>query len=184
MHPGAVWIYNEAMNRAKLKKSLYTAAQWTWALPQTLIGAGLYVKHRNDRHFDYQGACVTAWERKEGISLGKFIFVPGNKNSDRNDSPELSSEENTAYSQACDLTTDAGLREAGMSRFLLDHEYGHTLQSLILGPAYLLLVGAPSMVWNRSRYFARKRQKTGRSYYSAIFERTASRLGEKVSGNK
>ena len=68
--------------------------------------------------------------------------------------------------------------QAAASDFLLRHEYGHTLQSLILGPAYLILVGAPSIVWSRLPYFKNKRKKTGRSYYSPVFERTANRLGK------
>ena len=132
-------------NRKKLKKHAYTAAQWTWGLPQTLIGAALYAVHRKDDHFDYRGARATAWDRDAGGSLGKFIFVP---------------------------------RRAGgnAGRFLLEHEYGHTLQSLILGPFYLLVVGAPSMLWNRLPYFKSKRRRTGKSYYSAPFEKTANIL--------
>ena len=135
-------------NRHRLKRHAYTAAQWTWGLPQTLAGAVLYFAHRKDDHFDYRGARATAWDRDAGISLGKFIFVP--KSAAKKDG------------------------------FLLDHEYGHTLQSLILGPFYLLLVGAPSMFWNRLPYFRNRRRRTGRSYYSAPFERTANTLAQKV----
>lgn len=28
------------------------------------------------------------------------------------------------------------------------HEYGHTIQSRILGPLYLILIGMPSLLWN------------------------------------
>jgi hypothetical protein len=131
--------------RKKLKKHAYTAAQWTWGLPQTLIGAVLYAAHRKDDHFDYRGAKATAWDKDSGVSLGKYIFVP---------------------------------RRAGgnAGKFLLEHEYGHTLQSLILGPFYLLVVGAPSMLWNRLPYFKSKRRRTGKSYYSAPFEKTANIL--------
>ena len=140
-------------HRRKLKKAAYNAAQWTWGLPQTLAGAALYIKHRKDDHFDYNGAKATLWDRDEGVSLGKFIFVP-----------KGSSEK--------------------ASEFLLHHEYGHTIQSLILGPFYLPLIGAPSFAWNRLPYFARKRKKTGKSYYSAVFERTANELGMKVSRHR
>ncbi len=144
------------VDKRKLKKALYTAAQWTWGLPQTLAGAGLYLRHRKDPHFDYNGAKVTAWDRDSGVSLGKFIFVPAAKRN-RADEP------------------------VKVSDFLLEHEYGHTIQSLLLGPAYLLLVGIPSFAWNRLPYFDRKRKKTGRSYYSAVFERTASDFGSKAA---
>ena len=137
-------------NGKKLKRHAYTAAQWTWGLPQTLIGAALYAAHRRDDRFDYKGARATAWNKDTGVSLGKFIFVP---------------------------------RRAGRNAddFLLEHEYGHTLQSLILGPFYLLFVGAPSILWNRLPFFARRRKRTGKSYYSAPFESSANRLAERAS---
>ena len=144
----------------KLKRSAYTAAQWTWGLPQTLIGAVLYAVHRNDDHFDYNGAKATIWDKDAGISLGKFIFVPHKK---------AGMPEKHSYPQ--------------VDPFLLDHEYGHTLQSLILGPFYLLVIGAPSILWNRLPYFRSKRRKTGRSYYSAPFEKTANTLAA-LSGKK
>ena len=133
-----------------MNRKLYTLAQWTWGLPQTLLGAALYLVHRDDAHFDYNGARVTAWDKNSGVSLGKFIFVPKKRHGDRVDD------------------------------FILDHEYGHTIQSLILGPAYLLLVGAPSLIWNRLPYFDRRRTRTGRSYYSVPFEKTANTLGAKA----
>ena len=126
-----------------MKKKLYTALQYTWGLPQTLIGSAVYLAHRRDRHDDYGNAKVTYWSRPGGLSLGKYIFVPEKH------------------------------------RDLLPHEYGHTIQSLILGPAYLLLVGLPSLLWNRLPYFQRKRKNTGRDYYSVIFERTANKLGSR-----
>ena len=137
------------LHKRNLRKHAYTAAQWTWGLPQTLLGAALYAAHRKDAHFEYRGAKATAWNKDSGISLGKYIFVP-NK------------------------TADATANNVGT--FLLEHEYGHTIQSLILGPFYLLLVGAPSMLWHRLPYFRRKRMMTGRSYYSVPFEKTANAL--------
>lgn len=131
-----------------MKRKLYSLAQWTWGFPQTLIGAGLFLKNRKKKHFRYKGATVTEWDRNDGVSLGKFIFVPEN--------------------------TSEG--------FILEHEYGHGVQSLILGPAYLLLVGLPSLAWNRLPYFERRRRKTGRSYYSVVFERTANGLGARAAG--
>ena len=148
-------------DRKTLKKHVYTAAQWTWGLPQTLIGSVLYFAHRKDRHFDYNGARATVWDRDAGVSLGKFIFVPRKARAGMVSSPE----------HAKDLADP----------FLLEHEYGHTLQSLLLGPFYLLLVGAPSMIWNRLPYFSRKRKRSGKSYYSAPFEKSANYLAAKAS---
>jgi hypothetical protein len=148
-------------DRKKLKKHVYTAAQWTWGLPQTLIGAALFLAHRRDGHFDYNGARATVWDKDAGVSLGKFIFVP----------------KKTRGSKAASQKSAKDLADP----FLLEHEYGHTLQSLILGPFYLLFVGAPSILWNRLPFFQRKRKRTGKSYYSAPFESTANKLAARAS---
>ena len=63
---------------------------------------------------------------------------------------------------------------------LLVHEYGHTIQSLVLGPAYLLVVGLPSVLWGYLPRNKRKRAATGISYYHFITERTANILGEAI----
>ena len=134
-----------------MKKSLFTFLQWTWGLPQTLIGSAVYIANRDKRHFNYEGACVTVWDREDGVSLGKFIFVPK-------------------------MGEDKESGSLVVSRELAEHEYGHSIQSLILGPAYLLLVGAPSLIWSRLPYFEKRRKKTGKSYYSPIFEKSANTL--------
>lgn len=134
--------------------------QWTWGLPQTLLGAAVFIVHKKDRHFDYNGATATEWKRSDGVSLGKFIFVP--EGSRKGDAAQHSSEHS--------IKSDD---------FLLIHEYGHTIQSLLLGPAYLIFVGLPSVIWNRLPRFREMRKRTGRSYYSVIFERTATELGRK-----
>lgn len=52
------------------------------------------------------------------------------------------------------------------------HEYGHTRQSLYLGPLYLLIIGIPSFVW--AIYHKGRKQ---RSYYWFYTERSADKLG-------
>lgn len=64
----------------------------------------------------------------------------------------------------------------------LVHEYGHTIQSLLLGPLYLLVIGLPSVVWcnlPRCVTLRRKRRIPYRWFYT---ERWADRLGEKMEG--
>ena len=63
---------------------------------------------------------------------------------------------------------------------LLVHEYGHTIQSLILGPLYLPIIGLPSLVWLRTPRFANRRHAQALSYYSFYTERWANHLGELV----
>lgn len=67
---------------------------------------------------------------------------------------------------------------------LLVHEYGHTVQSLILGPLYLIVVGIPSAVWGNLPYFRRKRKERNIPYTAFFTEEWADRLGEKVTGQK
>ena len=138
-----------------MKKGLFTALQWTWGLPQTLIGSALYMAHRKKRHFNFNGVCATVWDRDDAVSLGKFIFVPRMNAKEREDG------------------------RVEVSKEVTEHEFGHSLQSLILGPAYLLVVGAPSLIWNRLPYFQRKRVKTGKSYYAPVFEKTANKLAQR-----
>ena len=60
---------------------------------------------------------------------------------------------------------------------LLLHEYGHTLQSLILGPLYLLVVGIPSFLWANLPYFKERRKRKGIPYSGLYCERWADALG-------
>ncbi len=64
-------------------------------------------------------------------------------------------------------------------RILIAHEYGHCVQSLILGPLYLLAVGLPSIVWAGA--FKKLRRKRGISYYCFYTERWADLLAKKVT---
>lgn len=54
----------------------------------------------------------------------------------------------------------------------LNHEYGHTRQSLYLGPLYLFVIGVPSLIW--AAYWTPAR---GVSYYSFYTEKWADKLG-------
>lgn len=56
-----------------------------------------------------------------------------------------------------------------------DHEYGHTIQSDILGPLFLIVIGLPSIVW--AGCFDRYREKHNVSYYYFYTEKWADALG-------
>ena len=61
--------------------------------------------------------------------------------------------------------------------YVTKHEYGHTLQSLILGPLYLIVVGIPSYMWANLPYFEKKRRSEHIPYNSFIVEKLADKLG-------
>ncbi len=65
---------------------------------------------------------------------------------------------------------------------LLVHEYGHTVQSLVLGPLYLPLVGLPSLIWANMPALRRWREGRQMSYYAFPIERWASNWGERICG--
>ena len=64
--------------------------------------------------------------------------------------------------------------------FTLMHEYGHTVQSIILGPLFLPVIGLPSLLWAGLPVFLRYRERRGVSYYSFYPERWANFLGERA----
>lgn len=55
------------------------------------------------------------------------------------------------------------------------HEVGHSRQSLILGPLYLIVIGIPSCIGNL--LFRNKWIRKHFDYYSLLWEANADRLG-------
>lgn len=143
---------------------LYRLVQCTWGILQTALGAAVFLLHLKEKHFAYHGAVITLWKSKASVSLGMFVFVT--------DEPNF-----------CEKLKDDYTKEE-LSRRLLVHEYGHSVQSLILGPLYLLLMGVPSTVWGFSPSLARKRREEQRSYFSFFTEKWANALGEWVTKEK
>jgi len=134
--------------------SAYVIAQTIWGFPQTLIGLAVLLVHRDRPHFRYHGAIVTTWNSHKALSSGPFVFMNGSGNA---------------------LEAKRSIDES-----LLVHEYGHTIQSLILGPLYLPIIGLPSVVWLNLPGFKRWRRRTETSYYSFFTERSANYLAERV----
>ncbi len=65
-------------------------------------------------------------------------------------------------------------------RHILMHEYGHSIQSMILGPLYLPVIGLPSILWCRLPVFRRMRAE-GRYEYDDFYpEKWANACGCRV----
>ena len=137
--------------------ALYWVVQWTWGLPQTLLGclvralaaAGVFGARSGGSGGSYHGAVVTRWPLQSALSLGMFLFVPQRCGGD-----------------------------------LVVHEYGHSVQSLILGPLYLPVIGLPSLVWCAFPACRRHRERRGKSYYALYTEKWANHLGEMITGQR
>ena len=67
---------------------------------------------------------------------------------------------------------------------LLAHEYGHTFQSLLLGPLYLPVIGLPSFLWAALPRFERLRREKGVPYAALYTEKWADSWGAKFAKTK
>ena len=148
--------------RENMRTIFYTIIQCSWGLIQTLVGFIVFLLNIRRRHFRYHGAIVTVWSSLSSVSLGLFLFVSGAKKQVR---------------RGADKLNDVPDSET------IVHEYGHTIQSLFLGPLYLFVVGIPSLIWANIPYFVKKR-RNGTPYSAFWTEKSANRLGERATGER
>lgn len=145
-----------------MKSIIYKTLQCTWGFMQTLLGFIVFLKHTQNKHFWYHGALITIWKSKTSVSLGLFVFVTAE--------PFFASK----YEGQIPIEV--------LSNRLLVHEYGHTIQSLVLGPLYLLVIGIPSVLWG---FLGGRKRRDEQIPYCAFFtEKWANHLGELVTGDK
>jgi len=118
----------------------------TWGILQSFIGLVGFMCFLRRPHYWYKGSIVTIVQGNwGGISLGAFIFID----------------------------TEITKEDASASTFV-NHEAGHAIQSTILGPLYLLIIGLPSMIW--AQFFDGYRKRKSVSYYSFYTESWADEL--------
>ena len=137
---------------------LCTLIQWTWGVLQNLLGFIIFLICVRKPHGRFRTSIVTYWDRPDSLSCGMFVFLTTQK--------------------------PAGYSIAMGEKFQYDilvHEYGHTVQSLILGPLFLPVIGLPSITWAFLPVFERLRSKKGLSYYWLYCEKWATNLGKKVT---
>ncbi len=63
------------------------------------------------------------------------------------------------------------------------HEYGHCIQSIVLGPLFLI-PGIISLVWGRAPYYTKRRKEQNLPYTACFVEAWASKWGELATGEK
>ena len=88
----------------------------TWGVIQSVLGLFLFLFFIKKPHFWYKGSIVTTNSVPKfigGVSLGVFIFMTAETNDVKD--------------------------ENNINHQILRHEYGHYLQSLLLGPFFILL---------------------------------------------
>lgn len=128
----------------KTLKLILSVILYLWQLPQNLLGALLVIVYEPELSFTWNGVRLnySPW-MKSGVSLGRYVILKG-----------------SAYSAGVKPGTDEA------------HERGHSLQSMILGPLYLLVIGLPSLI-----HAARWKDGPGKDYYAFYTEKWADRLG-------
>ncbi|NLL91082.1 MAG: hypothetical protein GX222_01500 [Ruminococcaceae bacterium] len=140
----------------KLKYFFLSFFQILWGFPQTLLGFILLLMSPKYLREYYKGSIVSRWDRFDGLSLGLFIFIPKTNipSDDLKDNPEEQ---------------------------LLLHEYGHFIQSLIIGPFYLPVIGIPSAIWANSGHFKNIRKFKNKDYCEFYTEAWAERLSKRYN---
>lgn len=130
---------------------MYYILQWSWRIIQNVVGFCVFLSNIRWRHFRYNGAVVTVWGSRRGsMGLGMFIFI------------------------------SESAMNGERRGFTLTHEYGHTVQSVILGPLFLPVIGLPSLLWAGLPVFRKYRERRSVSYYWLYTERWANFLGERT----
>lgn len=133
---------------------LYTILQLTWGIIQNILGILLFIILSiidiKRKRFYYHGAICSCWKFSFSMGLGMFIFF-GHTNKDEE-----------------------------FQQGVLVHEYGHTIQSIILGPLFFFVVAIPSTVWAFTPCFVKLRKENKASYFDLFCESWANKCGEDV----
>lgn len=132
-------------------KFLHFLIQFTWALPQNLFGFILTRKYRNGKKENFFTSKIYYHNEKWG-GISLGMFIVIN-----------------------------GKKDEDWINTTKVHEYGHTIQSLILGPLYLFVIGIPSMIWCNAKKYNAMRKEKGVSYFDFYPEKWANYLGEKIT---
>lgn len=137
-----------------MKKFLFYLIQWTWGLPINLIGLAAFAFFAKVRGCEHERFCNST-----------VTYVPSNFG-------------------GISLGTFIFINSKRSDEWRRDtkiHEYGHTIQLLLLGPVWILAVGLPSFVWCNFKSCINYRKKHGVSYYSFYCEAWADSLGQKYT---
>lgn len=143
-----------------MKILFYRLWQCSYGIIQSFLGFCLFMLNLGEKHFGYHGAVVTRWRHGSSVSLGMFLFI--------SKKPYFSDK----------------FTEKESETMLLVHEYGHTVQSLLLGPLYLPIIGLPSLIWAALPRLRKMRRDKKISYYSLYTESWANSWGEKATKEK
>ncbi len=120
------------------KSGLFYLWQFTFGIIQNIIGLlMLAVCKLNGAESEwYHNALITYIDKKNFGGVSLGMFIFINKN-----------------------------RTGDKRHDMKIHEYGHTVQTMILGPLWLFVIAIPSTIWCNTPYFVKKRKAENISYY-------------------
>jgi hypothetical protein len=123
-----------------------------WELPQNFSGLLVFIVMKLKQrivHIETEANHYYFETALTGVSLGRFIFW-----------------------------SPSGNRFSHLENDCRMHEYGHSRQSLMLGPSYLIIVGIPSLCRVLySRWYRKKHGRNWKNYFNAFPENWADKLG-------
>lgn len=132
---------------------------FVWEIPQTMLGLLVWIIMKINHNIviaEPEAHRVFIETVNTGVSLGWIIFW-----------------------------TPEGNRFSHLPNDCRMHEYGHALQSVMLGPLYLPVIGIPSLA--RVLYGKWYRKRNGRrweNYFNAFPENWADKLGGVIDSSK
>ncbi len=133
-----------------IKSILFYIWQFTYAIVQNLIGLVAFAiyKSKGAKSEKFHNSIITYIDKKNFGGISLGIFIFINAN------------------RQGDALHDTQI-----------HEYGHTIQSAILGPLWLFVIAIPSVIWCNTPYFVKLRKEKNVSYYRAYCEGWANMCG-------
>ena len=130
-------------------RALFYLIQFTWGLPVNLVGLAVFLCCR--------GRCPV-----RRFHNGIVTLLPGNRGG-----------------LSLGIFLFLSVPNADEHPALWAHEYGHTIQCLLLGPLYWPVVALPSLIW--CHCFAGWRSRRGLPYDALYCERWATAWGRRWS---
>ena len=133
-----------------IKSVLFYIWQFTFAIVQNLIGLVMFAlyKSKGAKSEKFHNSIITYIEKKNFGGVSLGIFIFINSN-----------------------------KQGDKLHDIRIHEYGHTIQSAILGPLWLFVIAIPSVIWCNTPYFVKLRKEKNVSYYKAYCEGWSNMCG-------
>lgn len=144
------------MNKMIICRIIYWLLQFSWAVIQNICGLFLFIflNLKDSKRYKTMYRGAIVTDWNNTASMGLGMFI------------------------------FCGHRKSSICDEVMVHEYGHTIQSVILGPLFIPVIGIPSMLWGNLKYFVKMRKEKHISYMRFYPESWANHLGEKITGEK